>query len=104
MDVHAKGKIKFTDNEGTKKIIENITNKYEKSESPSAFNKLPKDYIDRLSTAIAGFNIEIESIENTFKLSQNHEPQTRQQIIENLRKTSDHNSFQIAIEMEKLLI
>ncbi len=104
MDVHAKGKIKFTDNEGTKKIIENITNKYEKSESPSAFNKLPKDYIVRLSTAIAGFNIEIESIENTFKLSQNHEPQTRQQIIENLRKTSDHNSFQIAIEMEKLLI
>ena len=29
MDVHAKGKIRFTDEEETKKIIEDITNKYE---------------------------------------------------------------------------
>ncbi len=29
MDVHAKGKIRFTDDEETKKIIEDITNKYE---------------------------------------------------------------------------
>ena len=104
MDVHVKGKIQFTDEEGTKKIIENITDQYEKSDSAAAFNKLPKDYVERLSTAIAGFNIEVESIDNTFKLSQNHDPETRRQIIENLRKTGNDNSLQIANEMEKLLL
>ena len=104
MDVHVKGKIQFTDEEGTKKIIENITDRYEKSDSAAAFNKLPKDYVERLSTAIAGFNIEVESVDNTFKLSQNHDPETRRQIIENLRKTGNDNSLQIANEMEKLLL
>jgi transcriptional regulator len=104
MDVQAKGKIQFTNEEGTKKIIENITDQYEKSDSAAAFNKLPKDYVERLSTAIAGFNIEVESVDNTFKLSQNHDPETRRQIIENLRKTGNDNSLQIANEMEKLLM
>ena len=104
MDIHVKVKIQFTDGEGTKKIIENITDQYEKSDSAAAFNKLPKDYVERLSTAIAGFNIEVESVDNTFKLSQNHDPETRRQIIENLRKTGNDNSLQIANEMEKLLL
>jgi transcriptional regulator len=104
MDIHVKGKIQFTDGEGTKKIIENITDQYEKSDSAAAFNKLPTDYVERLSTAIAGFNIEVESVDNTFKLSQNHDPETRRQIIENLRKTGNDNSLQIANEMEKLLL
>jgi transcriptional regulator len=104
MDVHVKGKIKFTDEEGTKKIIENITDQYEKSDSAASFSNLPKDYVERLSKAIAGFTIEIESIENTFKLSQNHDEETKKQIIENLRKLSDGYSYQIADEMEKLLI
>jgi transcriptional regulator len=104
MDVHAKGKLKFTDEEGTKKIIENITDQYEKSDSAAAFNKLSKDYVERLSKAIAGFTIEVERIESTFKLSQNHDEETKKQIIENLRKLSDGYSYQIADEMEKLLI
>lgn len=103
MDVHVKGKIKLTGNDETKKIIENITNKYEQPESEAAFNKLPKEYVDRLSKAITGFNIEVESIDNVFKLSQNHDEITRKQIIENLKKLNDHNSCEIAKEMEKRL-
>jgi transcriptional regulator len=104
MDVQIKGKLRFTNESETKKIIENITDQYEKSDSAAGFNNLPKDYVERLSTAIAGFNIEVESVDATFKLSQNHDPETRRQIIENLRKSSDHNSLQIANEMEKLLM
>lgn len=103
MDVHVKGKIKLTGSDETKKIIENITNKYEQPESEAAFNKLPKEYVDRLSKAITGFNIEVESIDNVFKLSQNHDEITRKQIIENLKKLNDHNSCEIAKEMEKRL-
>lgn len=103
MDVHVKGKIKLTGSDETKKIIENITNKYEQPESEAAFNKLPKEYVDRLSKAITGFNIEVLSIDNVFKLSQNHDEITRKQIIENLKKLNDHNSCEIAKEMEKRL-
>ncbi|MDQ2720827.1 MAG: FMN-binding negative transcriptional regulator [Bacteroidota bacterium] len=103
MDVHAKGKIKFTDNNGTKKIIEDITNIYESAESEAAFDKLPKEYVERLSNAIAGFSIEVESIDNVFKLSQNHDNITRKQIIENLLKTNDYFAHEIANEMEKRL-
>jgi transcriptional regulator len=103
MDVHAKGKIRFTNDENTKKIIKDITDKYEDAESEAAFDKLPKEYVERLSKAIVGFNIEVESVENVFKLSQNHDEQTRKQIIENLRKSNDFNENEIANEMIKRL-
>lgn len=103
MDVHAKGKLRFTNDESTKKIIKDITDKYEDAKSEAAFNKLPKEYVERLSKAIVGFDIEVESLENVFKLSQNHDEQTRKQIIENLKKSNHFNSNEIAIEMEKRL-
>lgn len=101
IDVHAKGKIKFTDEEGTKKIIEAITDKYETKESDAAFNKLSQDYVDRLVKAIIGFTIEISSIGNVFKLSQNHDLITRESIIEKLKARRDEDSHSIAKEMEK---
>ena len=101
IDVHAHGKIKFTDEEQTKRIIESLTNKYESPGSPAAFNKLPQDYIDRLVKAIIGFTIEISTVANVFKLSQNHDSETRENIIENLLGRSDANSNSIAMEMEK---
>jgi len=99
MDVHARGKIKLTDDEGTKKIIEGLTNKYESHESEAAFHKLPLGYVNRLSKAIVGFHIEVESLENVFKLSQNKDEATQKQIIENLRNTNGYFEREIAEEM-----
>ena len=104
IDVHAKGKIKFADEEQTKKIIENITDKYEAPESEAAFNKLPKEYVDRLVKAIIGFTIEVSTIENVFKLSQNHVIQTRESIITNLEARTDTGSHEIAAEMKKRIL
>ena len=101
IDVHTHGKIKFTNEEQTKKIIENLTNKYELPGSPAAFNKLPEEYVDRLVKAIIGFTIEVSTIENVFKLSQNHDAKTRESIIENLMGRHDADSHAIAVEMEK---
>ncbi|MEO5650661.1 MAG: FMN-binding negative transcriptional regulator [Ginsengibacter sp.] len=101
IDVQAKGKIRFTDDDGTLKIIRDITQKYESEESEAAFNNLPNDYVERLSKAIIGFNIEVESVENVFKLSQNHDEQTRRQIIAHLKNSNHFNSNEIATEMEK---
>ena len=103
MEVHARGKIKFTDEEETKKIIEGITDRYEGKESEAAFNKLPGEYVDRLVKAIIGFTIEVSSIENVFKLSQNHEVETKKSIIKHLQDRTDEGSHLIALEMQKRL-
>jgi transcriptional regulator len=103
MTVHAKGKIHFGDEAQTKKIVEGLTNKYEKPDSPAAFSKLSNEYVDRLVKAIIAFTIEVKTLDNVFKLSQNHDEETRQSIIEHLRKNGSDNEKAIAEEMEQRL-
>lgn len=103
MAVHAKGKITFGDEAQTKIIVEELTNKYEKPESEAAFNKLPTEYVDRLVKAIIAFAIEVESLDNVFKLSQNHDEATRESIIENLKRNGSDNEKTIAAEMKQRL-
>lgn len=100
MTVHAKGKIYFKDEMQTKNIVEAITNKYEKSGSAAAFSNLSIEYVDRLVKAVIGFKIEVESIDNVFKLSQNHEPETRQSIIKHLNENGGDDERKIAEEMQ----
>jgi transcriptional regulator len=103
MTVHAKGKITFTDEEGTRKAVKAVSDKYAGTDTVSAFENLPKEYIDQMVKAIVGFSIEVESIENTFKLSQNRDKVSQENIIAELRKREDRNSLAIADEMKKRL-
>jgi transcriptional regulator len=99
MVVHAKGKIKFKDEKGTVEAVKAITNKYEGHERPSSFHNLPQEYIDKMVKAIVGFTIEVETMENTFKLSQNRDEESKRNIIEQLMKRGDDNSKSIAREI-----
>lgn len=99
MVVHAKGKIIFKDEQGTYEAVKAITNKYEGLEKSSSFDKLPQEYIDKMVKAIVGFTIEVASLENTFKLSQNRDNESKQNIIEELYKRGDDNSKAIAKEI-----
>lgn len=99
MTVHAKGKISFKDEQETKNVVEAITNKYEPTGSAAAFNNLPDEYVNGLVKAIIGFTIEVESIDNVFKLSQNHEQETRQSIINHLADIGRDDEKRIAQEM-----
>ena len=99
--VHAKGKIRFTDEAGTYNAIRSITNKYEGTGTAASFDKLPKEYVMKLINAIVGFEIEVMSIDNVFKLSQNHNEETRVSISSHLMKKGDGHSEAIAEEMRK---
>ena len=101
MTVHAKGKIFFGDEAQTKKIVEELTTKYEKPESEASFSKLSNEYVERMVKAIIAFTIEVESVDNVFKLSQNYDEVTRQSIITHLRKNGSDNEKNIAAEIEK---
>jgi transcriptional regulator len=104
MAVHAKGKIKFTDEEGTYEAIKAVTNKYEGTETIAAFNNMPKEYTMQHIKAIVGFTIEVETLDNVFKLSQNKTEEEKVNIITRLReRNSNDDDLQIANEIEKRL-
>ncbi len=103
MTVHAKGKIFFKDEEGTRNAVKALSDKYTGTSSQSAFDNLPKEYIDHMVKAIVGFSIEVEEFDNVFKLSQNRDGASQRNIIEQLKKRGDANSAAIADEMEKRL-
>jgi transcriptional regulator len=103
MTVHAKGKISFKDEEGTRNAVKALSDKYTGTSSQSAFDNLPKEYIDHMVKAIVGFSIEVKELDNVFKLSQNRDEASQRNIIEQLMKRGDEHSGKIAKEMIKRL-
>ncbi|MDB5275469.1 MAG: FMN-binding negative transcriptional regulator [Ferruginibacter sp.] len=103
MTVHAKGTISFSDDIGTYEAIKAITNKYEDAQSAAAFNNMSQAYIGKMLKAIVGFTIEVKTVENIFKLSQNKTSEEQLNIIDKLKKRGDENSILIAAEMKKLI-
>ena len=59
MTVHAKGKITFTDEAGTRNAVKSLSDKYEGTSSQGAFDNLPKEYVDHMVKSIVGFSIEV---------------------------------------------
>ena len=101
MSVHAKGILSFTGEQELLNILQRTTNHFENNpDSPSLFEKLPTEYVQKMVNAIVAFEIEVISIDNIFKLSQNRDEKSFHSIINKLQK-SDHDSQQIAAEMQK---
>lgn len=101
MSVHVKGKMKFMTNEALASLMKKFTLKFENNnlESPTIFDNLPKDYLDKYMPAIVGFEIKAETIDNTFKLSQNKDEESYTSIISNLEALGGNNTL-IAEEMK----
>ena len=102
MTVQAKGKIRFLEETELLDILDELTAYYENNpNSPSLYKELPQEYIIRLSKGIVGFEIQVTDIENVFKLSQNRDEKSYQNIIAELEK-GDANAKAIAAEMNKI--
>src|SRR5215211_7431706 len=102
MSVHVKGKIRFLDEQGLVDVLKKTTLHFEKGnhQSSTVFENLPEDYRNRLMKAIVAFEVEVEEIDNVFKLSQNRDKKSYQHIIEKLKESSSDGET-IAEEMEK---
>lgn len=98
--IHARGKMQFVDNVALLTILEKTTKLFENDDhSPASYNKLPKEYVEKLATAIIGFEIEVTELDNVYKLSQNRDEPSYQRIIDHLEK-GDEDAKQIALEMK----
>ncbi len=101
MSVHAKGVISFLDQEALIRMLRKTSLYFEKDNQASTtfFDNLTDEYTRPLMKAIVPFEIEIQSLENVFKLSQNRDEKSFENIIEKLKELGGDSGL-IAAEME----
>lgn len=100
ISVHARGKIKFLDEQQLIGILKETTGHFENNPySKASFDQLNEEYVQKLVKAIIGFEIEVDQIDNVFKLSQNRDEESYQNIIRELEK-QDPQAREIAEEMK----
>jgi len=102
MSVHIKGEIRLLDEEELIDVLRKTSLHFENENinSSTVYDNLPEDYGNRLLKAIVAFEVEIESIDHVFKLSQNRDKESYQHIIKNLSH-QDTDAKAIAEEMNK---
>lgn len=100
MTVHAKGEMSFLPDEELPGLLNELTSYYEKEESPALFKHIPDEYISRMVKAIVAFEIKVTAIEHVFKLSQNRDQQSFENILEKLF-AGDADARAVANEMRK---
>jgi transcriptional regulator len=100
MTVHAKGEMSFLPEEALPGLLDELTSFYEKENSPALFKHIPDEYISRMVKAITAFEIKVTAIEHVFKLSQNRDQQSFENILEKLN-AGTANAKAIAEEMSK---
>ncbi len=85
MSVQVSGKIKIIEGKPLYEMLTRLTAKYETvSANPSQLDSLPADYVDKQMKAIVGFEVSVEKIEASYKLSQNRDEKNLQNIIREL--------------------
>src|SRR5436309_701700 len=97
--VHASGFIRFQDNAFLLQLITRLTETFEQPESPSLVQKMDPAYVQQMMQAIVAFEMEVVSVRHVFKLSQNRDQKSRENIIFHLREEGA-DGLEIAKEME----
>ncbi len=102
MSVHARGAIKFLDEKGLEEALRKLSLHYEGNNPHSAtvFDNLTEDYRRPMMKSIVAFEIEVNTIEHVFKLSQNRDEKSYHHIMDKL-SVQDADGKKIAEEMDK---
>lgn len=99
--VHVYGKIKILDKAALLESLHKLVDKYEKSsEQPVSIDKLSEATMKQI-VGVVGFQIDITEIQATYKLSQTR-PEDHSQIIDQLEKTNNQGSKDVAHCMKHL--
>jgi transcriptional regulator len=102
MSVHIHGAMQFMSDAELVEFMRKLTLKFEggNDQSPTFYDNLPDDFINKMMPAIIGFEIKAEKLEHVFKLSQNRDEASYRNIIAQLEQQGG-NSALIAEEMQK---
>lgn len=99
--VHVYGRIKIIEGDAVIESLKKLVDKYEhNSENPVRIEDLSKKTMMQVRGIVA-FEIEIDEIQATKKMSQNRDDKNYQNIISELKKTNSNQSIAVANEMKK---
>ncbi len=102
MSVHIHGTIRFLDDGALEDVLRRTALHFEgqNQQSTTVFDNLPLAFKQRVMGAIVAFEIEVKEMDTVFKLSQDRDAESYQNIIAKLRE-QDEDGRVIAAEMEK---
>jgi transcriptional regulator len=102
MSVHVRGIIRFLDDNALEDVLRMTTLHFENhdQQSSTVFDNLPSEFKQRVMKAIVAFEIDVKEMDTVFKLSQDRDAQSYQNIIVRLREQGE-DGLEIAAEMEK---
>lgn len=99
--VHVYGKVRVLDYDKTVSSLKKLVDKYEKpQQNPIRVEDLSEKTM-RQARGILAFEIEITNIQAKKKLSQNRDDKNYENIINQLEKSNDNTTKQVAVEMRK---
>jgi transcriptional regulator len=102
MSVHVKGVIRFLKDEALIDALRMTSLHFENynQQSTTIYDNLPSDYTQRMMKAIVAFEIEVMEMDTVFKLSQDRDAKSYENIIKRLKQQGESGQV-IAAEMEK---
>jgi transcriptional regulator len=102
MSVHAKGIIRFLGDTALEEVLRKTSLHFENynQESTTIFDNLPLEYTQKLIKAIVAFEIEVREMDTVFKLSQDRDAASYDNIKARLNAQGEDGRV-IAAEMEK---
>jgi transcriptional regulator len=99
LTVQARGTMVFQSPEWLHQLLIRLTAAFEKDpDSPALVEKMPDAYIQKMLPAIIGFEIEVQHLDHVFKLSQNRDAASLENIIAQL-SSSHAGDQEMAREM-----
>ena len=101
--VHVYGKIRIIEGDELKSSLSRLVRKHEVvSANPVSVETMPEDFLRREMKGIVGFEMAIESMEGSWKLSQNRDDENFRNIISELENLREYNATLVAEEMRRL--
>jgi transcriptional regulator len=101
MSVHAKGTIRFLTEVALLELLKKTTSHFENNPHSTALvEKMPPAYLQKQLKAIIAFEIAIDKLDHVFKLSQNRDKESYENVIHELEQ-QDSDSKKIAEEMRQ---
>ncbi|MEI8279146.1 MAG: FMN-binding negative transcriptional regulator [Bacteroidota bacterium] len=98
--VHVRGTCNLLSEEETMCILTELTKKYEtEQERPLYTDQLPENYMTTHVKAIAGIELLVKDVYPIFKLSQNRDDESYQNIVKHLLASVDPDAHKVAREM-----
>jgi transcriptional regulator len=100
--VHVYGRVRMQSEEELIDSLRHLTDKYEaQSACPVSVDTMSKKFLHSEIRGTIGFEITIDRMEASYKLSQNRDEKNHTNIISELEKRGDENSVAVANEMRK---